>query len=121
MNIVIASGRLVKEGVFKEANGTFVYNNSIAIKREYQENGEYQTDFMDISAFGGCAKYLNEYAKKGDLILIQGTLYTNTYNDKNGVERKSVSIKVSKVNQMTFKKKDEEKGFEEEEQGQLPF
>ena len=121
MNVVIVSGRLSKDGVFKEVNGAYIYNNTIAIQREYKENGEYKVDFVDIAAFGGSAKFMNEYLHKGDTVVIQGNLSTNSYVDKGGTERKAYCIKVHKVNLLAKKKEDCEQVSFEEIEKDLPF
>ena len=46
---------------------------TIAITRNTKnENGEYETDFIDVAIQGQIAKSVKEYCKKGDLIAIKG-------------------------------------------------
>lgn len=67
LNQVVLVGRINKE----------IENNilSLAIPRSSKnENGEYETDFIDIYVSGNIAKSTSEYTKKGDIVGIKGRL-----------------------------------------------
>lgn len=86
MNIVILSGNLVRNIELKySANGTPYITNCIAVKKNTKnENGEYDTDFINVSFFGVSAEYVNNYCKKGSKVLINGILTTGSYVNKEG-------------------------------------
>ena len=105
MNSIIVSGRLVRDWVTisKKTKDQDFYTNSIAVQRDYKENGEYNCDFFDISAFSNVGQYLSTYSKKGDTVILQGIACINSYVDKDGIGRKAFHIKVVKANVLAEK------------------
>lgn len=110
MNSIIVSGRLVRDWESRKAKDVDLYINSIAVQRDYKENGEYQSDFFDVKAFSNVGSYLSKYSKKGDLVILQGTANINSYVDKDGIGRKAFSIKVLKANCLTSAEKSQNEG-----------
>ena len=50
-------------------------NITVAITRSFKnENGEYDTDFIDVAIRGTIAKTTTEYCKKGDIIGVKGSI-----------------------------------------------
>lgn len=110
MNKIIVTGRLVNDVDLKVSEkGVMFFNNSIAVKRDYKnQEGNYDSDFFNIVAFNSTAKYLGDYASKGDYILIEGTLGTRNYVNREGnkvyvteisVQRSEILKKVNKTTQ----------------------
>ena len=75
-----------------------------------------QTDFINIVAFGKTAELIAEYHKKGDLIALNGSIWTGSY-DKEG--QKIYTFEVC-VNQITFVKSSVKKE-EEDDNSSFPF
>lgn len=77
MNKVILCGRTCNE---MKVNGNGEKNfitNSIAIN-----NGkDKKADFINIIAFGKVAEVLYKYVKKGDMVLVEGSIHTNKTKD----------------------------------------
>ena len=79
LNHTVLVGRLVDQPQ-KDEKGASI---TIAVPRSYKnENGEYETDFIQVRLFGGIAIDTCEYCNKGDLIGIKGRLQS----DENGLE-----------------------------------
>jgi single-strand DNA-binding protein len=96
MNKFIGIGRLVRDAEIKEMKGgKQLANFSIAITRAYNKE---QTDFVNCVAWGKTAEYLGKYAKKGQLVSVDGELNIDKVNDKyyTKVNASSVSILSSK-------------------------
>lgn len=96
MNKFIGIGRLVRDTEIKELKGgKQLANFSIAITRAYNKE---QTDFINCVAWGKTAEYLGKYAKKGQLVSVDGELNIDKVNDKyyTKVNASSVSILSSK-------------------------
>jgi single-strand DNA-binding protein len=96
MNKFIGIGRLVRDAEIKELKGgKQLANFSIAITRAYNKE---QTDFINCVAWGKTAEYLGKYAKKGQLVSVDGELNIDKVNDKyyTKVNASSVSILSSK-------------------------
>ena len=96
LNNVIIHGRLTKDVQLKQTNnGAAVVAFSVANDRFV--NGEKKTDFFDAIAWNANAKFLNQYFKKGDGIIIIGRLQTRDYTDKDGNARRTVEIVVEHI------------------------
>lgn len=61
-----------------------VANFNIAINNGKDKNGKEDTTFIKISVFGATAENIGKYSKKGDLILVDGMIKNNNYEDKDG-------------------------------------
>ena len=95
LNQSILVGRIVREPEVRETeNGVKISNITLAVPRSYKnENGEYETDFIDCTLWDDVAKNTSEYCKKGDLIGIRGRLETNVYEtDKVDKVKKSYVV-----------------------------
>lgn len=55
---------------------------SVAIGRNYKEDGEYKTDWMDCIAWGDTAEHIAKYGKSGRLVALGGELKSNLYYSK---------------------------------------
>lgn len=88
MNTLNIIGRIVRDPEYKELeDGKKVSNITIAVQRAYKNaDGEYETDFMDITLWNGIASNVSEYCKKGDLIGVRGRLATRKDKDNNMLE-----------------------------------
>ena len=104
LNQVVMVGRIVQEPELKETEKGNVCNLTLAVPRSYKNNnGEYDTDFLDITLWRGVAESTTEYCKKGDLIGLKGRLETHR-NDKND---KVMNIIAEKVTFLSSKKIDD--------------
>ncbi len=111
MNNVNLVGRFARDLELKyNKEGKAMLKSSVAVSRTKEI-----TDFINIVAFGKTAELIAEYHKKGDLIAINGSIWTGSY-DKDG--QKVYTFEVC-VNQITFvkpsEKKDDKKATEEKE------
>ena len=63
-------GRLVRDPEVKENENNKKYSYiTVAVPRSFKDNnGEYQTDFLDIVLFDSVAKNTAEYCKKGSIV-----------------------------------------------------
>ena len=104
LNQAILVGRLVKDvEVVKEGDKDISYI-TLAVPRAFKnENGEYDTDYIDCVLWNGIALNTSEYCKKGDLVGIKGRLQTETSN--NGI--KTTKIIADKVTFLSSKKRNE--------------
>lgn len=94
LNNVSIMGRLTADPELKtSANGLSVTTFTIANDRSYVKRGEdRQTDFYIIVAWRNTAEFICRNFRKGQLIVLNGSLQTHTYTDKEGITRKSVEI-----------------------------
>ena len=99
LNQFVGVGRLVAEPSVKETeDGKQVSNITIAVPRSYKnENGEYDTDFVDVVLWNGIAENTAEYCHKGDIIGVKGRIQTSNYETEDGEKRKSTQIVAEKI------------------------
>lgn len=75
----------------KTRSGKQVLNNVVAVPREYlNSDGERESDFIRITAYGNTADFLEKYFAKGSLVALEGTINTNSWENDKG-ERQSVT------------------------------
>lgn len=96
LNVVTIVGRLVGEPEIRATkNGKHVTNLCVAVERDFKTDGKKSADFLDVTAWGGLADFINNYFSKGDMIAVTGRMTMNIWEDKDGGKRKSVYILAS--------------------------
>ncbi len=106
MNNVILIGRLTKdpEPKYIPGSGTAVSTFTIAVDREYKnKDGEKETDFIPVQAFGKLAEVCANNLEKGRLIAVQGSIRVET-SEKNGEKRTFTKVYINKMNFLDSKK-----------------
>ena len=85
-NKVILIGRLVAAPeLHKTSTDKSVARVTVAVNRRYKDqNGERETDFVNVVVWGKLAETMASYASKGSLISLDGEIRTRRY-EKNGV------------------------------------
>lgn len=86
MNKVCLTGRITKNIELKyKQNNVAITSFNLAVTRKFKnQNGEYESDFINCIAYKSTAELLNKYVKKGDLLGIEGRIQTRNYEDKDG-------------------------------------
>lgn len=99
LNVVNIGGRITKDLELKKSTSDVsIVNFSIACERDFKDqNGEKVTDFFDVVAFRNTAEFVAKYFGKGRMIIINGTLQTRSWTDKDGNKRKAVEIVANNV------------------------
>ena len=97
VNKVIIIGNVGKDPDTRySASGTAMCTVSVATSESWKDKqtGEKQerTEWHRIKFFGKLAEIAGEYLKKGQSVYIEGSLRTDKYTDKEGVERYSTDI-----------------------------
>lgn len=106
MNSVQLMGNLGRINELKYAqDGRAVLNQSLAVRRDFKnKQGEYETDWVNIVAFGKTAELLANYTKKGDQIGVEGRIQPRSYENKQG---QTVYVTEVVVNNITFTRNNE--------------
>lgn len=109
LNQIVMVGRLVKKPEIKELeSGKKVSNITIAVPRSYKnENGEYDTDFIDCVLWDGIAQNTTEYCNKGDLIGVKGRLQTRNIEKEDGTKEKITEVVAEKITFLNSSKEKE--------------
>lgn len=95
LNIVAIQGRLSADPEQRTTqNGTAVTSFSLAVQRNIKgSDGEYGTDWIDCVAWKGTAEFICKYFQNGQLMAVNGSLQTRSY-EKDGVKRKVTQVVV---------------------------
>ena len=108
LNQTVIVGRIVEQPKLKEQNGKKYSNLTLAVPRSYKDdNGEYDTDFLECTIWKGIAESVCEYCKKGDLVGVKGRLESKTI-EKDGKKESEMNIVAEKITFLSSKSKDKE-------------
>ncbi len=99
LNSVILMGRLTADPELRTTSSNLsVLSFSIAVDRNYQTQGqERQADFINCVAWRQNAEFISKYFRKGQMIAVQGSLQTRSYEDKNGNKRTAYDVVVDRA------------------------
>ncbi len=59
-----------------------------------------RTEWHRLVAWRETAQFVEKYVHKGDKLYVEGQLRTNTYTDKNGIQRSVTEILVSNIEKL---------------------
>ena len=132
LNKIILMGRLTRDPELrKTGNGTAVTSFTLAVDRDYKpQDGERETDFIDVVAWRGTGEFVSKYFTKGRMAVVEGRLQVRDWKDKDGAKRRSTEVIADNVyfgdsNRSESGTPAEPSGeFHEvpdEEKGELPF
>lgn len=120
LNACILMGRLTANPELRTTQtGKSVVSFSLAVDRDFQQNGEKQADFISVVAWGKTAEFVCRYFAKGRMIAVQGRLQARMYTDKEGNKRKAVEVAAEKVS-FTGEPKKAESAAEKEPPAEEP-
>lgn len=102
VNKVILVGVLGKGPEVKyTGNGTAICSISVATSEQWKDkqSGQKQerTEWHRVKFFGRLAEIAGEYLAKGRQVYIEGSIRTDKYTDKEGIERYSTDIIASEM------------------------
>lgn len=99
LNQVILVGRLVRTPELQlTESGRKRSLVTLAVSRGFKnQNGEYDTDFLDCTLWTNIAENTAEYCKTGDVIGVKGRLQTRLIENEEGIKYKKVEIIADKV------------------------
>ena len=99
VNKVIIIGHLGSDPeVRSTSSGSKLARFSIATNdrwRDQDKNVVERTEWHKIVVFGPKAEVAEQYLKKGSLIMIEGSIRSHKWTDKDGIEREPVEIHVT--------------------------
>ena len=86
MNKVILVGRLTADPELRQTqSGVSSCRFTVAVDRRFADKntGERQADFITCVAWRQTAEFVSRYFNKGKMILVEGSLRNNNYQDRN--------------------------------------
>lgn len=114
VNVVILAGRLTRDPEHRTTpNGSSVAKFGLAIGRKFKGkdgNVQEETTFVDVDAWGKQAAAIAQYCKKGSPVLVQGSLRTESWEDKaTGQKRSKLLVSADRVQFLGTKPSGDEK------------
>lgn len=117
MNHITVIGRTTKDTELRSTqNGTPVATFTVAVDRDYNKNGEKETDFIPVVAWRGLAETCGKYLTKGKLVAVEGRLQIRTYEANDGTKKTIAEIIASNVQ---FLSRNENSGYNTVEQPEM--
>jgi single-strand DNA-binding protein len=121
MNIVLLKGNLARDPELRVVGSgdkqTSVVNFTVATSREYtKNNGEKDkiTSFINCEAWDSGAEVIGESFKKGDLVLVEGSLRNDSW-EKDGVKHNTLKVRVNNFSKITKLSRSTAKGADSKE------
>ena len=107
MNKVILIGRLTKDVELRYTqSGKPCASFTVAVNRPYSNNGQKETDFINIVIWDKQAENVNKYTSKGSLVGIEGRLQVRSFEGSDGKRKAITEVLASNIQ---FLDKKEEK------------
>lgn len=97
-NRVTLMGRITHDLELKQTStGVSVLTFSMAVDRNYENNGERETDFIPVICWRRNAEFVYKYFGKGSMILVEGQLVSRKYTNNEGKEVRAIEVNASSV------------------------
>lgn len=135
LNKIILMGRLTRDPELRRTgSGTAVTSFAIAVDRDFKsQNGEKETDFIDVVAWRTTAEFVSKHFSKGRMAVVEGRLQIRDWTDKDGTKRRTAEVIADNVyfadskrddttaNRNALAERAEQFAEIVEEYGELPF
>lgn len=98
LNHITIMGRLVRDPELRKTqSGVSVVSFTVAVDRDFKNGDEKVTDYIDCTAWRGQADFISKYFTKGRAIVVDGSLNSRKWTDKDGNNRVSWEVQAQSV------------------------
>ena len=99
LNKVLLMGRLTRDPELRRTtSGTTVTSFSLAVDRDFKsQNGEKETDFIDVVVWRSTAEFVCKYFSKGRMAVVEGRLQMNDWTGRDGQKRRNLQVVADNV------------------------
>lgn len=99
LNHITIMGRLTRDPELRRTqSGVSVCSMTVAVDRDFKsQSGEKQTDFIDVVAWRQTGEFVSNYFQKGSMIIVEGSLQSRKWQDKQGQPRTSWEVIANNV------------------------
>ena len=95
LNNITIMGRLTRDPELRTTqNGTPVSSFTLAVDRDYQKG---VADFFNCTAWRQTGEFVNTHFSKGQLAVVNGSMQSRSWTDKNGNKRLEWEVNVENV------------------------
>ena len=96
LNHIVLMGRLTRDPELRRTgSGIAVASFSLAVDRDFgssANNGEKETDFIDIVAWRQTAEFVSRFFTKGRMAVVEGRLQLRDWTDRDGNKRRTAEV-----------------------------
>lgn len=93
LNIIVIQGRLVRDPELRRtAAGIAVASFTVAVDRDFAQDGRKETDFIDCVAWRQTGEFVSKFFTKGKMIVVKGRLQIRSWTDKDGNKRRTAEV-----------------------------
>lgn len=100
LNHIVLMGRLTRDPELRYTGSNIpVASFRIAVDRDFGkgENGEKQTDFIDVVAWRQTGEFVSKFFTKGSMVVVSGRLQMRDWTDRDGNKRTSAEVVADNV------------------------
>lgn len=98
LNHISIMGRLTRDPELRyTTGGTAVASFTLAVDRDYMKDGQRDTDFIDVAAWGTTGEFVSKYFHKGNMMVVSGRLQSLKWQDREGNNRTNWEVKADGV------------------------
>lgn len=98
LNKITVMGRMVSDPELRRTgSGVPVASFTVAVDRDFSNNGEKETDFIDCVAWRQLGEFVDKYFPKGKMAVVSGRLQIRSWTDKDGNKRRTAEIVAENV------------------------
>lgn len=108
MNCVFLVGNLSSEVDYHQGEKNNVCKFSLAVEREFKQEGGQTADFPRIVVFGKQADNCKKYLSKGKKVAVRGRIQTGSYENKDGQRVYTTDVIADRVEFLTPASKNNE-------------
>lgn len=96
LNKIVIMGRLTRDPELRYTQSqTPVASFTVAVDRDFKnQDGSRSTDFIDCVAWRQGGEFVSRYFRKGSMIVVEGSLQSRQWQDRDGNKRTSWEINV---------------------------
>ena len=93
LNHIVIMGRLTRDPELRRTStGTAVASFTVAVDRDFGQEGQKETDFIDCVAWRHTGEFVSKYFTKGSMIVVSGRLQIRTWKDKDENKRRTAEV-----------------------------
>ena len=99
LNHITIMGRLTRDPELRRTGtGIAVTSFTLAVDRDFKsQDGEKETDFIDVVAWRNTAEFVSKYFTKGRMAVVEGRLQIRDWTDRDGGKRRSAEVLAESV------------------------
>lgn len=110
LNKVLIAGNVGSDPTIRETSGgSKVANIRVAVSEFYtNRDGERteNTTWLDVTAFGKTAEFIEKYVGKGRNVFVEGRIRTRSYTNKDGIEVRVTEVAADNIQPLDKPKDD---------------